>query len=64
MSSLDTKIYKLGGAFNVTLSEMEEILDLYSMDEIHTFIKGSEFEKELYKMLIPYFVNRSLYKEL
>lgn len=52
------KPYRLEGAWWVSLGEVIELLDYYTLDEIQILIERKTFSQKLYKAIRPYLVNR------
>lgn len=51
--------YKFAGA-ECSETEIYNLLDSYSLDELQTFMNQGEFDKELFLLLKPYFKGRVL----
>lgn len=46
------------GSFMLTLEEVHELLDIYSVDEIQERMKAKAFDKDLCKAIAPYLTSR------
>lgn len=46
------------GSFLVTLEEVHELLDLYSVDEIQERMEAGSFDPDLCKAIAPYLTTR------